>query len=45
MLLIPGGRERTEGEYRELFGNAGFEITRILSMKAAERVIVARVRN
>ena len=30
MLLIPGGKERTEIEYRELFGKAGFEITRIV---------------
>ena len=45
MLLMPGGRERTEGEWRELFGNAGFEITRILPMKVADSVIEARVRN
>lgn len=30
MLLIPGGRERTEEEYRALFGEAGFELTRII---------------
>jgi hypothetical protein len=43
MLLMPGGRERTEGEWRELFDKAGFEITRIIPMQAAESVIEARV--
>jgi hypothetical protein len=44
MLLMPGGRERTESEWRNLFDKAGFEITRIVPMKAAESVIEARVR-
>jgi hypothetical protein len=44
MLLMPGGRERTEREWRELFANAGFEITRIVPLQAAESVIEARVR-
>ncbi len=30
MLLIPGGKERTEDEYRTLFGKAGFELTRVV---------------
>jgi len=30
MLLIPGGKERTEDEYRTLFGRAGFELTRVI---------------
>ena len=30
MLLIPGGQERTEVEYRKLFDKAGFELTRIV---------------
>ena len=42
MLLMPGGRERTEPEWRELMSKAGFEITRIVPMKAAESVIEAR---
>src|SRR5439155_8127989 len=29
MLLIPGGRERTEVEYRQLYSAAGFRLTRI----------------
>lgn len=44
MLLMPGGRERTEREWRDLFDKAGFEITRIVPMQAAESVIEARVR-
>lgn len=44
MLLMPGGRERTENEWRELFDKTGFEITRIVPMQAAESVIEARVR-
>jgi len=30
MLLIPGGKERTESEYRTLFNEAGFDLTRIV---------------
>jgi O-methyltransferase len=44
MLLMPGGRERTEPEWHELMSTGGFEITRIVPMKAAESVIEARVR-
>ena len=44
MLLMPGGRERTEGEWRDLFDKAGLEITRIVPMQAAESVIEARLR-
>ena len=28
MLVIPGGKERTEAEYRELFAQSGFRLTR-----------------
>jgi hypothetical protein len=30
MLLIPGGKERTENEYRILFEQAGFQLTKIV---------------
>jgi len=30
MLMIPGGKERTAEEYRSLFEQAGFELTRII---------------
>jgi hypothetical protein len=42
MLLMPGGRERTEREFRKLMSKAGFAITRIVPTKAAESVIEAR---
>jgi len=32
MLAIVGGRERTAAEYRELYANAGFKLTRILAL-------------
>jgi hypothetical protein len=30
MLLMPGGRERTEAEFKELLARAGFKITRVI---------------
>ena len=30
MLLIPGGKERTENEFRTLFERSGLELTRIV---------------
>lgn len=42
MLLMPGGRERTEKELRVLFKKAGFEITRIVPTKGADSVTEAR---
>lgn len=30
MMLIPGGKERTEDEYRELYDRAGFDLVRIV---------------
>ncbi|MFG0332167.1 MAG: methyltransferase, partial [Maioricimonas sp. JB049] len=30
MMLIPGGKERTEEEYRTLYEAAGFELTRVI---------------
>ena len=41
MLLIPGGKERTEAEYRELFSTAGFELTRIVPTATEVSVIEA----
>lgn len=39
MMLIPGGKERTEGEYRALFGDAGFELTRIVPTSTEVSII------
>jgi len=44
MLLMPGGRERTEREWRALFAQAGFQITRIVPTRGADSVIEARLR-
>jgi len=45
MLLMPGGRERTEREWRQLFATAGFEITDIVPVQMSTSVIEARVSN
>jgi O-methyltransferase domain len=34
MLLLTGGRERTEEEYRALYRAAGFELTRTVGTKS-----------
>jgi hypothetical protein len=41
MLLFPGGRERTEAEWRSLLEQAGFMITKIIPTKVADSVIEA----
>lgn len=41
MLLFPGGRERTEGEFRTLFAKAGFQLTRVVPNKSPLAVIEA----
>jgi O-methyltransferase domain/Dimerisation domain len=39
MLVVPGGKERTEDEYRALYKAAGFDLTRIVPTKAEVSVI------
>ena len=39
MLLIPGGKERTEEEYRTLFDKAGFDLTRIVPTETEISII------
>jgi hypothetical protein len=41
MLLIPGGKERTEEEYRALFAGAGFRVTKFVPTKSPMFVIEA----
>ena len=41
MLLMPGGRERTEAEFRALFESAGFNLTRIVPTQSPLSVIEA----
>jgi hypothetical protein len=42
MLLMPGGRERTEDEFASLFDTAGFKLTRIVPTKSLLSVIEVR---
>jgi hypothetical protein len=42
MMAIPGGRERTEEEYRELFASAGFQLTQVVPTQSAMCVIEGR---
>ena len=39
MLLLPGGQERTEEEYRRLFNRAGFRLKRIVPTDSGVSVI------
>lgn len=41
MLVGPGGQERTEPEYRELLGKAGFRLTRVVPTQSAVSVVEA----
>jgi hypothetical protein len=43
MLFFPGGRERTEKEYAELFAKAGFRLTRVVPTKSPYSLIEAEV--
>lgn len=43
MLALPGGRERTSDEYRDLFARAGLRMTRVVPTKAPQSVIEAVV--
>lgn len=42
MLVLTGGRERTEGEYRRLFAAAGLELTRVLPTGSPRCVLEGR---
>jgi hypothetical protein len=41
MLVLPGGQERTEAEYRTLLGNAGFRLSRVVPTSSAVSVVEA----
>lgn len=42
MVVMTGGRERTEEESRALFDRAGFKMTRVIPTKSPLSVIEAR---
>jgi hypothetical protein len=44
MLVMPGGKERTEAEFRALFDRAGFTLTRVVPTKSPLSVVEARPR-
>ena len=39
MLMVSGGKERTEGEYRALFDSAGFQLNRIIPIPSGKSLI------
>ena len=39
MLILPGGLERTEAEYRELFAAASFRLTKIIPTESPVSII------
>ena len=41
MLIFPGGRERTEKEFRELLAASGWRLTRVIPTAAAESIVEA----
>jgi hypothetical protein len=41
MLLVPGGEERSEDEYRSLLEKAGFRLTRVVQSRTSAGIIEA----
>ena len=41
MLIFPGGRERTEQEFRQLFDAAGWRLTRVIPTAVPESIVEA----
>jgi hypothetical protein len=39
MLVLPGGMERTEDEFRKLFAAAGFRLERVIPTPALQYII------
>jgi O-methyltransferase domain/Dimerisation domain len=39
MLIFPGGRERTEKEFRELFAAAGWQLSRVILTAVSESIV------
>jgi hypothetical protein len=39
MLVMTGGRERTEEEFRELMAGSGFRLTRVVSTESPFSVV------
>jgi len=43
MLVMPGGKERTEQEFRDLFARAGFTLTRVVPTGSPLSVVEAKL--
>jgi hypothetical protein len=41
MLIFPGGCERTEEQFRDLFASSGWQLTRIIPTAAADSIAEA----
>ena len=41
MLVVPGGQERTEDEYRSLLEKSGFRLTRVIPTRTSASIIEA----
>ena len=41
MLVVPGGQERTEAEYADLFGKAGFKLSRVVPTDSIVSIVEA----
>ena len=44
MLAVPGGRERTEEEFRKLLSSAGFDLEDVITTPAPVSILIARSR-
>ncbi len=42
MLVLTKGRERSEGEYRDLFQSAGFSLSRVVPTRSELSILEAR---
>jgi hypothetical protein len=42
MFMMPGGRERTETEYGNLFAKAGLQLTRVVPTKSPLAIVEAQ---
>ena len=41
MLIFPGGCERTEKQFRDLFAEAGWRLSRIIPTRAPDSIVEA----
>jgi hypothetical protein len=44
MLVMAGGRERTAAEFRDLYGQAGFELEQIIPTPSPLSIVVGKLR-